>query len=333
MSEKRVLLFGDINVDNLMIMPEIPVPGRDGLATRLETHIGGAVVNTAGLLKCMGVDAHLIGAIGQDFWAEYAIRTLNKEGIVHDYVIKSDRDQTGLIFVAVTSNGERTMLSYRGVNSAFGPDDFHSDALEGTDFLQISGYVFLEESTWKAAQKMIGLAAEKKIPIGLDTGLDPVILHSERFLEILHQVDVLITGKQEAEQLTGLTKTEAQIRALAEMGPRKVTLKYGDKGALLSTSTESVQLPAASVSVVDTTGAGDAYSAGIVLGELVQLPLKQQLTLAIAMGSKSTESLGAARFNKAEFLQFLINQSQKATAFSEAAADLLAILEDKHDFG
>lgn len=333
MSEKQVLLFGDINVDNLMVMPKIPVPGRDGLATRLETHLGGAVVNTAGLLKSMGVDTHLIGAIGQDFWAEYVIRALDKEGIAHDRVIKSGRDQTGLIFIAVTSNGERTMLSYRGVNNAFTPDDIRSDALEGMDFLQISGYVFLEEQTWQAAQKLINLAAKKKISVGLDTGLDPVILHRQRFLESLHQVDVLITGKQEAEHLTGLTDVEAQIRALAGLGPRKISLKYSDKGALLSTPTESVQLPAASVNVVDTTGAGDAFSAGIILGELAQLPLKQQLTLAIAMGSKSTESLGAARFNQAEFLQFLIDQSQKATAFSGAAADLLAILEDKHDFG
>ncbi|MEA4812543.1 MAG: carbohydrate kinase family protein [Anaerolineaceae bacterium] len=322
MPEGKVFLFGDINVDNLLVLPEIPIPGRDGLASHAETHLGGAVANTAGLLSSLGVKTELIGAIGKDHWAAYIKNELKKDGTGFKYLIETEKDLTGLIFIAVTPDGERTMLSYRGANRIFGMDNLPENILEEAAFLQLSGYVFHEEATTNVANALIAQANERAIPVCLDTGLDPVIYQTERFLKVLPSLSILITGREEAEKLTGTKELGQQMDALLAAGTVKVALKVGAEGAALAYQDQKYLLPRAEVHVKDTTGAGDAFTAGIILGERLRLSPKEQLAMAIAIGSKSTEYFGAARFSLEALLQFLDWQQNHTTKFGRENAHL-----------
>jgi ribokinase len=304
MAGDAVLLAGDINVDNIFTVPELPVPGRDGLATHTEMHLGGAVCNSAVVLRKLGLEARLCGAVGEDQWADFVFDALDEVGVRRDFVVQKAEDSTGLIFIPVTPNGERTMFSYRGVNRCIAPEDVPPEALDGVGMLQVSGYVFLESPQRETAWHLIEAAEAREIPISLDSGLDPVLLEPEILRRTLPYLTLLITGTREAEVLTGETDLDRQTEALLALGIQQVALKLGSQGAHLAWQGGRLTGPAFPVTVKDTTSAGDAFSAGLIFGWLRDFPPEAALALANALGGLATTVYGAARIGRDEVQAF-----------------------------
>jgi ribokinase len=300
-----VLLFGDINVDNIFLLSEFPEPGRDGFAKHAEMHLGGAVCNSAADLQRMGQPAKLLGAVGQDIWKEYVFTELDRAKIDTNHVVIKGDEQTGLIFIAVTPNGERTMLCHRGANIAIQPEDLSPSLLDDVCLLELSGYVFLEAPQRDTAWQLIHMAAERGISIAMDTGLDPVILAPESILEVLPYLSLLITGSVEAEILTEMVDRQRQLDHLLGFGLKQAAIKLGQYGALLGWDGGMVRYPAFSVKVLDTTSAGDAFSAGLIYGYLHGFSSNGSLFLANAMGGLATTVYGAAWIGRKEVVSFL----------------------------
>jgi ribokinase len=305
MPADRVLLFGDINVDNIFQLAEFPEPGRDGYAKRAEMHLGGTVCNSAGAILRLGQPIRLLGAVGDDLWSKFVFAELNQAQIDTRYVVVKPDTQTGLIFIAVTPNGERTMLSYRGANIAIQPEDLPQDVLDGVCLVQFSGYVFLEAPQRDTAWKLIEMAVDQRIPISMDTGLDPVILAPEVISAVLPYLSVLITGKAEAEQFTRSEDHQAQLNWFLSLGLRQVAIKLGHEGAWMGWEDGILHSPAFPVKVVDTTSAGDAFSSGLIYGYLHGFTPAGCLLLANALGGLATTVYGAARFGREDVAEFL----------------------------
>lgn len=307
MAGGSVLFFGDINVDNIFKLPEFPEPGRDGFATHTETHLGGAVCNSAVVCQRLGQAASLLGVVGEDLWSDYVFGELARAGINADHVFIKEGEKTGLIFIAVTPDGERTMLSYRGANLKVQPEDLPENVLDHVCLVQFSGYVFLESPQKETAWRLLELALDRGIPISLDTGLDPVVLAPKIIRKILPHLTLLITGEKEARLLTGRENYQDQIDAFLSLGLKQVAIKLGSRGALIGCENRVFQQPAFTVTVVDTTSAGDAFSAGLIYGYLNGLSPDTSLTLANALGGLATTVYGAAWIGREDVLSFLGN--------------------------
>jgi ribokinase len=267
-------------------------------------HLGGAVCNSAVVLRKLGVESRLCGAVGQDQWADFVFEALDEAGVVRDFVVQKAEDSTGLIFIPVTPNGERTMFSYRGVNRRMAPSDVAPEALDGVGMLQISGYVFLDSPQRETAWHLIEKAEARGIPISLDSGLDPVLLEPEILRRTLPHLTLLITGRREAEMLTGETDLDGQTEALLSLGIQQAALKLGSEGAHLAWPEGRLTLPAFPVTVKDTTSAGDAFSAGLIFGWLQGFDPAVALTLANALGGLATTVYGAAWIGREEVGRF-----------------------------
>ncbi len=300
-----VLLFGDINVDNLLFIPEYPVPGRDGLAKRAELRLGGAVCNSAVGLTCLGQPAALLGATGDDPWAEIALGELARAKVDTSRIVRKPGQASGLIFIAITPDGERTMFCHRAANRLIAPADLSADLLDGITLAQISGYAFLEAPQADTTWRLIELAQQAQIPISLDSGLDPVILKPAEMRRSLSYLTLCIIGDQEASLLTGASDLQAAASAVLAAGPRLAAIKLGKQGCLLASGDERILLPAFPVNVLDTTGAGDAFSAGIIYAWLRGFSLPAMGVLANALGALATTVPGGARTTPAELLAFL----------------------------
>jgi ribokinase len=305
MPQPPVLLFGDINVDLIFRMAELPDPGHDRFAEHAETHLGGAVCNTAVLLQRIGQPARLLGAIGDDAWSDYVSAELSKVPLDTRFVITKPGEQTGMIFIAVTPNGERTMYSHRGANIAMQPEDFSAEVLQGVELLHLSGYDFITAQQHDCAWTLVEMAAARGIPISMDTGLDPVVLMPETIREVLPYVSIVITGAVEAHKLTGEEKPQEQLEQFLSFGVQTVAVKLGEKGAWLGTQEGILAGPAFTVKVVDTTSAGDAFSAGLLYGYMHGFSRMASLLLANALGGLATTVYGAARFGREAVLAFL----------------------------
>lgn len=304
---KKVIMLGDINVDNIWPVPAIPQPGRDGLVDTVKMETGGAILNSTILLDRLGVPTTLLGCVGEDIWAEYVRRALAATGIDLSALQTSRDANSGLDFILVTPDGERTMFGYRGANKMLEADKIDASIFDEAGLLHISGYALLEAPQSDAVLKTVQIARERNIPVSIDTGLEPVMRNKSGFLEILPALGICISGVAEVNMLLGAGTDAEAAEKLIEAGVGLAAIKLGKEGSLLMRKDETVRCPAFAVETVDTTGAGDAYSAGIIYGFMHGLSLGATGVLASALGALATtvDGAGFALPGREELARFL----------------------------
>jgi len=319
----EVTLFGDVNVDALMSIPSYPSPGGDAMAQQVILRPGGSVANTAIVLARLGVKTKMIARVGDDRWADMALEPLINLEVDVSAVQRDPTDSTGLIFIPVTHEGERTMFSYRGANTRTPVEAITAQALGQPRFLHLSAYNFLtspqREATWKAVE----LAKEAGIPISMDIGVEP----SRRvtgdgdcgatLLALLPDLALVVLGREEAQNLVGSSDPATACAALGQTygstparqggGLGLIGLKLGKDGCFIASNTEQYFLPGFTVDAVDTTGAGDAFCAGMLFGRLAGISLPASGLLANALGALATTVWGGGPVlpGKAEVTCFL----------------------------
>jgi len=315
-----------------MAVPSYPPPGGDGLAERIMIRAGGSAANTAVVLAKLGVATKLIARTGDDVWAEVGLRALAESGVDVASVQRDNQASTGLIFIPVTPDGERTMFSHRGANARTDPAAIGPDALDGVRMLHVSGYAFLESPQREAAWRAIELAEQSGVAISLDTGLQPALSLTDDLLRLLPHLAMCVLGMDEAQALVGSTSPADTVAALIECGARTVGLKLGADGCLLADAAHVYHLPAFEVLTVDTTGAGDAFGAGLIFGRLRGLSLPAAGTLATALGSLATTVWGGGSVlpGRAEVIGLLRDHLDEGGTDERAAwiDEVLSVIRD-----
>jgi ribokinase len=296
----QVVTLGDINVDIIASIPRYPAPGGDGLAERAEVHSGGSAANTATVLARFGVDVSIIGRVGRDPFAEQALARLAEAGVDLSCVQRDDEVITGLMFIPVTPDGERTLFGYRGANSRLDPALLDEGYIAQADVFHLSGYALLAEPQRSAVRQAVEMAYQAGVVISLDAGLEAAAKASEEVRALLPLVDLIFPNQAEAEHLTGSSDVKEAARALSGYGVKTVALKLGGQGCVVHCSARSpdrrrgiFSVPAFPVEVQDTTGAGDSFDAGFILGWLWGLGARQSAILANALGALAASVVGA----------------------------------------
>ena len=331
MTAGAILLLGDINIDSYWPVPEFPVPGRDGLVEEVKFDIGVAALNTAIVLDRLGVKTRMLSSLGKDHWAEQISDSLKPSNIDLTAVQVHPSALTGINFTIVTPDGERTMFTHRGANRSYDPGLIIEDVFQCASLLQISGYALLESPQKDAVWRAVELAEHYSVPISVDTGLEPVIKQPDDFRNLINHVEICITGLEETKALYGSTTPEAAANQLIGQGVEIAAIKLGSKGSLVANQAKKVRMPCFEVEVVDTTGAGDSFSAGVIYGWLNGLPLEETAIMASALGAMATTVNGAgmALPGKRELTTFLKTTAyQKDEWVNRGIEELLAGFKD-----
>ena len=288
----RILVIGDVITD-ILVRPDAPVArGTDTPAT-IRQMPGGSGANQAVWLAALGVDAHFAARVG----AGDSIR-LNRhfEGQgVTSYLAADETHPTGTLICMVDSDGERSFLTDRGANAYLSEDDLPESLLDGMDRLHISGYALFEPTPRTAVRALIAAARTKNIPVSVDPASTSPLqaVGPQSFLDWLDGVETLFPNAEEAALLTGTSDPQGQIDRLLASFPR-IVLKRGRDGAILAArGAEPIALPAQTVEVIDTTGAGDAFLAGFLAAELRGEAPAACLAAAISTGARAVVRLGA----------------------------------------
>jgi ribokinase len=289
----RVVTLGDINVDIIASIPRYPAPGGDGLAERAEVHSGGSAANTATVLANFGVDVGIIGRVGKDAFAEQALARLAEAGVDLRCIQRDDAIMTGLMFIPVTPDGERTMFGYRGANPRLEPALLNEGYISQADVFHLSGYALLAEPQRSAARKAVEMAHRAGVTISLDIGLEAAAKATEEVKTLLPLVDLIFPNRSEAEHLTGSSDVKGAVRTLLRHRTKTVALKLGEQGCAVGGEGEMFSAPTFAVEVQDTTGAGDSFDAGFILGRLWGLGARQSAILANALGALAASAVGA----------------------------------------
>lgn len=290
-----VVVVGDINVDIVAPIDHYPERGGHGLAGEMKLQSGGSAANTAATLGRLGVRVAMFGRVGDDPLAERALRALSEVSVDISGVVR-DRDAvTGLFFVTVTPDGERTMFGGRGANARLLPPDLDGEVIRSTQWLYLSGYPLLSPSGEATLSRAADIAREAGVPVSFDAGIGPATRDwREAVLRLAAAADVLFPNELEVRALTTEADAHAAVRKLRTHPRQTVALKRGSRGCLLVDASNAWEVPAFLVRVRDTTGAGDAFNAGIIAGRLGGLDCSASAVLANAVGGLTAMALGAA---------------------------------------
>jgi sugar/nucleoside kinase (ribokinase family) len=283
-----VVVVGDIVTDILAVHSEPLAVGSDTPA-HVTIGGGGSGANTAAWLAALGVPVIMVGVIGGDEAGDARLAELKAAG-VRCAVRRAAQAATGSV-VVISDGAERTMLCDRGANLLLAAADVDA-ALPEADHLHLSGYALLDERSRPAGRHALAAAVAAGITTSVDAASAAPLRRARDFLSWVRGTDLLFANLDEAAVLAG-TGPAAELATRLASGVRNAVVKSGRAGAVWATAAAvPVHVPAIPTPMVDPTGAGDAFTAGVLAAWLGGRTRIDALLTGAEAGARAVSTVG-----------------------------------------
>ena len=274
----KILVIGSLNIDMVMRVDHMPAVGETILCDGMKLVAGGKGANQACAAGRLGTDVTMLGAIGNDSHGEMQRDSLQRSGVDVSGLITKESVSTGTAFITVNKEGNNSIVVVQGANAQFTPEDIaaHRDLLEECEIVILQLEIPMDTVLY---------AAKLARTLGKTVILDPAPV-PEHFPEELYQyVDIIKPNESELSRLTGIADAqnhlEEAVQIVKDHGVRNVLVTLGGDGVYLDTEIEApVHIPAKKVEVVDTTAAGDSFTAALAAMLLEGKTLKEAAEFA-----------------------------------------------------
>lgn len=294
MSPAPVLCVG-ILVADVFVPPLVRLPAAGELLATDDFLIqpGGCAANTAIALGRLGVPAAVCGCVGEDLLGDYVESDLRARGIDTSGIRRASGYPTSKTVIVPVVGEDRRFIHTFGANAALTARDIEPGALEAADVVYVGGYLVLpslredelaarlSEARAHGARVVLDVA----VPAGSELSLDAAG-------KLLPLADYFVPNADEARALTGESEPSGQAERLLERGARVVVVKLGERGAYVRSAHGAFEVPAPPVEVVEPSGAGDAFAAGLVVGILEGWDLERTVRFASVLGGSACTALG-----------------------------------------
>lgn len=289
-----LVVVGSANADIYVEIDRLPKEGETISAKSGQTLAGGKGANQAVCGSKLSYPTYFVGQVGEDANGKLITEALQGGGVILDHLKNVSGTPTGHAVVMLQSNGQNSIIIVGGANMSCWPEKLSDEHLE---IVKNAGIVLLQREIPDSVNIQVAKAARSAgIPVILDAGGMDAPLPPE----LLSFVDILSPNESELSRLTGMpTETFEQInKAIGkcyEMGVKQVLLKLGDKGsALFEEGKEPIKQPIISApKVLDTTGAGDTFTAAFAVAFVEGKSKKDCLKFAAAAASLCVQVKGA----------------------------------------
>jgi sugar/nucleoside kinase (ribokinase family) len=258
----NVICMG-VHVLDVLVRPVERIPEGQGgeLVEEIRITAAGSAGGTALTLAKLGAEVRSAGAIGTDPVGEMLVSLLERAGIDTSLLVRRDDVQTSASVLPIRPNGDRPAFHVVGANATYGPGD--APPFDGVTHLHLGGPEFMGGEN--AAQIL-----DRAKQAGVTTSADILAPGEPGLLEwiapALGGLDYLLPNAEQVQAFTGEDDLVAGSRKLIDRGVDCVVPTRGADGALIVTADSVDEVPAFKVNVVDTTGCGDAFSAGFLRG-------------------------------------------------------------------
>ena len=281
-----------ILVADVIARPVDELPhGAVSLMDEISVHGGGCALNTATGLARLGLSALVVGKVGEDTLGDFVIGLLAERGLETRGVLRDPAVPTSATVVLVDRAGERSFLHLPGANGALGAEELAPEIFAGRA-LHVAGALVMPALDGAPTAGLLAEAQRRGVHTSLDTVYDATG-HWERVQPCLPHLDLLMASLAEAQGISGEQEPASAAAWFRDRGVAEVALKLGPDGCYVAGAEFEGDVPAFPVHVVDGTGAGDAFAAGVIYGRLAGWPLVDAARLANAAGALATTAVGA----------------------------------------
>ena len=289
----------DVSVVGLYILDilgrpvqKIPDGGNVDFIDEIRLTVAGTAGGTVVDLAKLGLSCQAVGAVGDDEKADFVLNHMGKAGIDCRLMRQVEGVETSATILNVRANGERPALHARGASDHFDvSDDMLADVLD-CRFLHLGGTGLLAKMDGDPSRALLQAAQEAGCVTTWDlVGAGP---DTWAFVEpLLPHIDYFVPSIEEAEILSGVTGVEENIQFFQSRGVKCVVLTMGADGSMIADGDGRVHVPVYDIEVVDTTGCGDAYTAGFIAGLADDRSLLECGHLGTASASLVASGLGS----------------------------------------
>ena len=296
-AKPRICIIGDINVDVITLLSGPLQKNTDTTSVNAIT-LGGSTCNVAVCLTHLGVKVDLVGAIGEDVLGTWVITQLQAFGVSDENIRTIAQNRTGTCVILVDETGARSMMPDFGANLVQGVDQGIEKLIQESDIVAMSAYTFLRPESRKFALDVLECVENSNARMVIDAASSSPIemTGADKVRKYLARADLVLANEDEFAALA----SGAPADWTAEF--RNLIVKRGERGALwLYRGQEVASVKAETVKVLDTTGAGDAFCAGLLSqlrlredwDNLGDVDYAQSLLVASHTAAENCKTLGA----------------------------------------
>jgi sugar/nucleoside kinase (ribokinase family) len=290
MNDMAAVCMG-VHVLDVLVRPVEAIPEGQGgqLVEQIRMTAAGSAGGTALVLAKLGARVRSAGAVGADALGDMLVALLQRDGVDTSLLLRRPDVQTSASVLPIRPDGSRPAFHVVGANATYGPADAPWEAIAAAGFLHLGGPEFMGG---EAAAQILSRAREG----GAITSADILAPGDSGILEwiapALPHLDFLLPNDEQATGLTGERDLEAACRALVGRGVGCVAATCGADGVLIVDAAGATRVPALPVDVVDTTGCGDAFSAGFLRGLSLGRSRQEAAVLGCATAALVARGLG-----------------------------------------
>ncbi len=283
MSRLDIIGIGQVCVDYLGRVHYYPdVEGRVELE-EATIRSGGPTATALLVLARFGMNAAIVGKVGDDYFGEMAIQDLKKEGIDTSFLIREKGKRTQISFIPIEKEGgRRTVFWSRGTITPIRRGDIKKKLIAQ------SRAIHFDELFVEAVVEAAQIANKSGILVSMDAGN-----YEYGIEELKGKVDLFIASESFMREYTGEDNPQKGINKLKEFGAKVTTVTLGSKGSITIYNNELIKILAYPVRAIDTTGAGDVFHGAFLYGWLNGWDIRQTLRFASAAAAMNCLSLGA----------------------------------------
>ena len=302
-----------VHVLDVLVRPVEEIPEGQGatLVEDIRMTAAGTAAGTALTLAKLGASVRTTGAIGTDPTGDLLIQLLRTAGIDTELLVRRRDTATSASVLPIRPNGDRPSLHLLGANITYGLDDIPWDAVAEASHLHLGGPELIGADV---AVRVLAHAKDHGVVTSVDLLAPGYLGTFDQIEPLLPYIDFLLPND---DQVVGFSEEEDLVtgaRKFLAGGVGLVAVTRGGEGALLVSAEDTETIPAFEVEVVDTTGCGDAFSAGFLRGMSLGRTPREAAVLGSAAAALVAQGLGSdhGEFDLAEADEFAMTSKIRA---------------------